>query len=183
MKTPLCIILTCSLLVSVFCIGVSATELTDLTDTYWEFDLSPSFSVNRTFYVDFESNNSSYTALGMNSEGGVITYYYTSPTSGNVIVFDGSSWASDSFRSIHILGGSAASSGSFIGALTGCAHQISAPTYNVDVGVVQNIGFVGQVLAWLSSNSTTLVLIGLSIGLFLFVPFAITKFKQLVKGY
>lgn len=57
------------------------------------------------------------------------------------------------------------------------------PFSSLNVGVDSSISFSGQVLSFLTSNSTTIVLIGLSVAMFAILPFAIRKIKQLIKGY
>lgn len=57
------------------------------------------------------------------------------------------------------------------------------PFSPVNDGVGSSISFSGQVLSFLTSNSTTIVLIGLSVAMFAILPFAIRKIKQLIKGY
>lgn len=53
----------------------------------------------------------------------------------------------------------------------------------VNDGVDSSISYTGQVLSFLANNTTTLVLIGLSVAMFAVLPFAISKIKQLIKGY
>lgn len=54
---------------------------------------------------------------------------------------------------------------------------------NVSSGVESSVSFTGQVLSFLTSNSNTIVLIGLSVAMFAILPFGISKIKQLIKGY
>lgn len=55
--------------------------------------------------------------------------------------------------------------------------------HDLSEGVGGFIGCVGELFAFLTSNSTTIVLIGLSVAMFAILPFAIRKIKQLIKGY
>lgn len=54
---------------------------------------------------------------------------------------------------------------------------------DVSAGVSSFIGFGGDVLHFITSNSAILTLLGLSVGLCLVIPFGISKIKELVKGY
>lgn len=56
-------------------------------------------------------------------------------------------------------------------------------THDVSEGVRGFIGYVGELFAFLTSNSTTVFLIGLSVSMFAVLPFAIRKIKQLIKGF
>lgn len=57
------------------------------------------------------------------------------------------------------------------------------PLAPVNDGVDLSISFTGQVLTFLTSNSTTIFLIGLSVAMFAVLPYGIRKIKQLIKGY
>lgn len=57
------------------------------------------------------------------------------------------------------------------------------PLVPVSDGVSSFIGFGGDVLHFITSNSAILTLLGLSVGLCLVIPFGISKIKVLVKGY
>lgn len=53
----------------------------------------------------------------------------------------------------------------------------------VNDGVNTFIGYGGDVLHFITNNSTLLFLIGLSVGLCLVIPFGVSKIKDLLKGY
>ena len=57
------------------------------------------------------------------------------------------------------------------------------PLSPVNDGVDSSISYTGQLIHFLTTNSTTIVLIGLSVAMCAVLPFAIRKIKQIIKGY
>ena len=58
-----------------------------------------------------------------------------------------------------------------------------APADPIGDGVGSQVGFVGQILDFITGNSFIVALVGLSIGMCFVVPFGIRKLKGLIKGY
>lgn len=198
MKKILCIFVFVSVLLSLLCIGVSASDYLEGERRSGDSvrGISPDFSYDFLYISLPRSHPSSSFDFYVNGYiylNGVPTHFdhvYLFDSGSTVLVVRNSSSAT----SYHILTSSSFSNG-WDGYLYFDSSAVlpeafvdwynssgSAASSSIDIGVTESIGFSGQVLSFIASTPGILALVGLSVA-FAIIPFAVGKVKELIKGY
>lgn len=183
MKKVFSILIVSIVLLSLLSLCVFAEDNpSDVLNTKWVIVSNPVVSSDFSWHIDFYSAGEYFDYIYFPAGGSL--FYFHSYTSGQYVTAYSSTsgWVKEAYRTIYIVGGTTSDSVR-INLFSSFADFIGYDdTPLVSTGVSSSIGFVGQVLNFITSNVSILAIVGLSIGLAI-IPFAVVKLKEFVKGY